>query len=37
VAVVTKPNTRAKRMKILRMLIPHFRCAVYARRIRNDL
>jgi hypothetical protein len=24
-------------MKILRMLIPHFRYAVYARRIRNDL
>jgi hypothetical protein len=26
VAPLTKANTRAKRMKILRMIVPHFRC-----------
>ena len=27
VAVVTKANTKAKRMKILRMIVPRFPCA----------
>jgi hypothetical protein len=31
VAVVTKANTKAKRMKILRMIVPHFRRTFYAR------
>ena len=37
VAVVTKANTTAKRMKILRMTRPHVRCGVYARGPGNDL
>jgi hypothetical protein len=30
VAVVTKANTKAKRMKILRMIFPRFPSALYA-------
>jgi hypothetical protein len=37
VAVVTKANTKAKRMKIMRMTVPHFRCRLYASRSGNDL
>jgi hypothetical protein len=31
VAAVTKANTKAKRMKILRMIVPRFPCTFYAR------
>jgi hypothetical protein len=39
VAVVpdTRAKTTANRMKSLHMMIPHFRCALYARRWRRDL
>ena len=34
VAPLTKANTRAKRMNILRMIVPHFRCGLYGRKSR---
>ena len=37
VAVVTKANTKAKRMKILRMIVPRFPCTFYARELVNGL
>ena len=37
VVPVTRAKTTANRMKSLRMMIPHFRCTLYARRWRRDL
>jgi hypothetical protein len=37
VAVVTKANTKAKTMKILRIIVPRFPCTPYAQGTGNDL
>ena len=37
VAAVTRANTRAKRMKSLRIIVPHFHCCVCAMRPGSDL